>query len=323
MHARVKVILSILLSFPFVAFADASEDGKRVVCRRDDRELMRYRYGSDVVKPYVEELRTPAGVNVLRDSPSDHKHHHGLMFGVAVDGIDFWGERNLYGHQVGRRERVSVVSEGGSEQKPGQGFVSTVSDGCKQQLDWKSPKDSATLLEEMRQVQVARIGDGKPTLLTWQTRLSVPKGKASVKLTGAAYFGLGMRFVESMDKGGSFCNADGKAGVEGTNAVRSRWCAYSAKVDGKPVTVLMFDHPRNSRHPATWFTMEKPFAYLCATLNLEASPMVMEAGQPLLLRYGVALWDGKPETAEIEKVYQQWVDTPALDDGAIDTKPAN
>ena len=43
-------------------------------------------------KFYIKELFTPGGVQVLRDSPPDHKHHHGLMFAIGVDGVDFWGE---------------------------------------------------------------------------------------------------------------------------------------------------------------------------------------------------------------------------------------
>ncbi len=71
-----------------------------------------------------------------------------------------------------------------------------------------------------------------------------------------------------MDRGGRFVNADGKSGVDGTNDARSAWCAYTAEADGKPVTAAMFDHPANLRHPATWYTMNKPFVYISGTLNL-------------------------------------------------------
>jgi hypothetical protein len=136
------------------------------------------------------------------------------------------------------------------------------------------------------------------TLVTWQAQLETA-GKDSVRLTGSTYFGLGMRFVRSMDVGGQFVNADGKTGVSGTNAARSAWCAYSALADGKPVTVAMFDAPANPRHPATWFTMDQGFAYLAATLDLSRQPLVIEPGKPLKLCYRVAVWDGKTEAAKI------------------------
>jgi len=110
-----------------------------------------------------------------------------------------------------------------------------------------------------------------------------------------------------MDTGGRFINADGKPGVAGTNAARSAWCAYSAAAGGKPVTIAMFDLPANPRHPATWFTMDSHFAYLAATLDLSKQPLVVQAGKPLELTYGVALWDGQIEAEPIEKLYRRLV----------------
>ena len=73
------------------------------------------------------------------------------------------------------------------------------------------------------------------------------------------------------------------------------------------VTVAMFDHPDNPRHPATWFTMPSSFAYLSATLNLEKEPMVLSESQELDLTYAVAAWDGKIAAQEIQKTYENWL----------------
>jgi hypothetical protein len=149
------------------------------------------------------------------------------------------------------------------------------------------------------------------TLLTWQTRLEPAEGKPSIKLSGSHYFGLGMRFVQSMDGADDFFTPAGKAVGETVRGnerlVRGKWCAYAAEVDGKPVTVAMFDSPANVR-PAWWFIMAKPFAYMSATLNLHREPLVVEAGKPLTLIYGVAVWDGKAKADEIEKLYARWLE---------------
>jgi hypothetical protein len=137
----------------------------------------------------------------------------------------------------------------------------------------------------------------------------VPTGKASVTLTGSHYFGLGLRFIRSMDAVGEFRNADKKPGAVyrgEERLVRSNWCAYTAPVEGTVVTVAMFDHPDNPRHPATWFMMAKPFAYLSATLGLHETPIEIAAGEPLILRYGVVLWDRAAESDEIDSLYQNW-----------------
>ena len=136
--------------------------------------------------------------------------------------------------------------------------------------------DRQTYCSRARTIKACRVDKLAATVVTWQSELYSPRTRAdSVMLSGSHYFGLGMRFVRSMD-GGEFFNADGKEGTifrGEERLVRSNWCAYTAAIDGKPVTVAMFGHPDNPRHPTTWFTMAKPFAYLSATMNLHEEPL--------------------------------------------------
>ena len=155
-----------------------------------------------------------------------------------------------------------------------------------------------------------RAADFGATLVEWRCRLQPPPGKDSIVLTGHHYHGLGMRFLPSMDTGGRFFNADDKIGeiVRGDERLTpAKWCAFTAKADGKPVTVAIFDHPQNPRYPARMFTMSKPFAYLSATRNEWKEPLVVKADKPLELRYAVALWDGEVDKATVEKLYQRWL----------------
>jgi hypothetical protein len=176
-------------------------------------------------------------------------------------------------------------------------------------IDWLKPGSQELLLKEHRTIEVSQGTDLGATVLIWQSKFEVPAGKKSATLTGAHYHGLGMRFVKSMDTGGRFRNADGKPGTVfrgDEQLVRSTWCAYTANANGKPVTVAMFDHPDNKRHPATWFTMTKPFAYLSATMELHKQPLKVTSGKPLVLRYAVVLWDGRVETDQINQLYKRW-----------------
>jgi hypothetical protein len=178
------------------------------------------------------------------------------------------------------------------------------------QIAWVGPEGGQMLAREDRKITTyVRRGLGA-SLLTWQTKLQPPEGKSSIKLAGSHYFGLGMRFVQSMDGADDFFTPEGKAAGETVRSnerlVRGKWCAYAAEADGKPVTVAMFDSPANVR-PAWWFIMAKPFAYMSATLNLHREPLVVEAGKPLTLTYGVAVWDGKVKADEIEKLYARWL----------------
>ena len=264
------------------------------------RQLLRYRYGDVPFKPYIESLRTPAGVNVLLDAPPDHLHHHGLMYAVNVDGVEFWGEPSGAGRQAPRYlQLLSPAAVGGLYRT-----------GLIQTLQWIGPEGKGIMLQEKRIIEAWRSTDLDASLISWQSVLHAPPGKPSVELTGRNYFGLGMRFVRSMDNNGQFFNANGGLDVAGTNDVSSRWCAYAAQADGQPVTVAIFDLPSNPR-PARWFTMDKPFAYLSATPDLHHKNLTLDKKNPLRFRFGVALWDGLADAKQIESLYRRWIRLPA------------
>jgi len=292
------MVISSCVTYSVQSIGVTPDDGALVV-RVGDRVLLRYRYEGVPYKPYVQQLFTPEGVNILRDAPADHLHHHALMFAVAVDGVNFWEEQQQPGRQ--RHQSFTHYVKAGDANMPDAA-------GFDEQLEWVNPRTDDLLLQEVRTIRVCQTKDQNATVLQWVAKLSPPAGKDSVTLTGSPYFGLGMRFVVSMDSGGQFVNAHGQTGVENTNDKLAKWCAYVAKADGKVVTVAMFDHPDNVRHPATWFTMEKPFAYLSATLALYKEPLKITAAKPLVLKYGVALWDGQVQTEQIDKLYLRWVD---------------
>jgi hypothetical protein len=273
-----------------------------ILVAADGKTVLEYRCTPSPLKPYVKQLATPAGVQILRDSPADHKHHHGLMFAVGVDGVDFWAEEAGAGTQ--KPVAIEDVKMGLQGNVDKAGFV--------QQLEWIDPRGPKTLLAERRAIEVAVVKTPKPaTLVTWNTRLRTAPGIESVKLDGHHYYGLGMRFLVSMDQGGRFFNSAGdpQAGARGEvvrgseRLVPAKWAAYTAKADG---TVAIFDHPKNPRHPNKMFTMSPPFAYLSATLNLWKEPMSLQAGQTLDLRYGVAMWDGEMPAEVVESLYTQW-----------------
>jgi len=271
-------------------------DANSIRVRAGQASVLLYRYGAVPFKPYVKELYTPGGLNVLLDAPSDHLHHHGLMFAVAVDGVNFWEETPAAGRQ---RERSSAIVEmaqhGGG---PSGGY--TVG------LVWTDATGRKESLAEQRTIEVCQVDTLGATVVTWRSRLSVGKERQSVTLSGSHYFGLGLRFVRAMD-GGEFFNAAGKEGTifrGEERLVRSDWCAYTATMEGTPVTVAMLGHPSNPRHPTTWFTMAKPFAYVSATLNLHEEPLTIPSGKPLVLKYAVVVWDGKVDKERIDQAYR-------------------
>jgi len=260
-----------------------------------ERIVTLYQFRGVPFKPYMKELWTPDGMNVLRDAPADHLHHHGLMFALEVDGIDFWGETEGCG-----RQEHHLLS--------GSNYVGDEGDRCGRFVDelrWLGP-DHRVLLDERRTMDTC-IG-ATAVVVTWRSELRRPTGMEPARIGGRHYFGLGARFVEAMDTGGAFFNADqreGKVYRGDERLVSSRWCAYRSRIDEHDVTVAMFDGPDNPR-PATWFTMTEPFAYLAATMAYHEKEITLPPGETLTLVYGVAVWDGAPTAAQIEASYTRW-----------------
>jgi len=290
-----------------VLTAGASAADLKTVCDKDtitvkdgDRVSMVYRSTPGPFKVYVQEWYTPGGLQVLRDSPHDHVHHHALMYAIGAEETDFWGEAPQHkpGKQVPRGEgEVTVEAADGKRRAV-----------IRQKIDWGGVNGDH-LLVETRTLTLDPVSVPGASLLTWDSHFEVAKGRDSTELWGRKYFGLGVRFVTSMDKLGKFLHADpdaSQAAGGSDKTLRADWCAYAAPVDGKPVTLAMFDDPKNPRHPAAWFTMTSPFAYMSATLNLADEPMTVVAGKPIRLRYGIALWDGTVEAEQVGQAYRAW-----------------
>ena len=296
-----KKILILLLIWTLFGLTGFAEEARRVTPIKQPvkRIVYEYRHLKVPFKPYILKLCTPSGINILRDAPKDHKHHHGLMLGFTVEGGSFWDE------QAKRKPGTQKTTKIGPK-KDGR-LVSAI--------DWVK-FDGKKVAVEKRSLEQVLLPGVNATVLDWCSTLACAEGLKKVDITGQHFFGLGMRFVESMDNGGRFFfdEQHGKSTVvRGDERItKARWAAYTAKVDGKPVTVALFDAPGNPipMHAFTMGDNSKAFAYLAATLDLyRRPPLELKADKPLTLRWGVALWDGEVAPKTVEAAYKAWLAT--------------
>ena len=287
------------------------------------RTIATYRATPAPNRPFLRELWTPGfGIQVLRDSPFDHRHHHGMMFALSVDGRDFWCDTptGAIGRQVPKP--LEDVQLGGAADTSRVTFT--------QPLDWTAP-DGTVPLHERRTITAfadpkidapkTPIPGADPnkinvTLLTWRSILSVP-GSKPVKLGGSDFSGLGTRFVVSMDGKGKFFNSEGHESstpgpdgqaIDNKRVTQSKWCAYTATADNRLVTIAMFHHPKNPTHYFCHLHILNGFAFLTGALGVDQKPIEVKPGTPLDLRFGIALWDGEVDKDRVEAVYQKWVE---------------
>jgi methane monooxygenase PmoA-like len=284
-----------------------------VSVRQGDRLLLEYRYDGVSHKPYVARLTSLSGINVLRDAPFDHLHHHALMFAWRINGVNFWEEVAGSGREVHDQWRELRIATSKAGEKDGEELSERAI--LRELLLWTGPNGDV-FLEEDRILTIPETAANEPCVITWQSTFTVAADAADAVITGSNYNGLGMRFLEPMDKGGHFQNEAGGNEVEGTKEQPAKWCSYTAAVsDQQPVTVVMFDARSNARHPARWYTMDQPFAYLAATLGLHVEPLQIPAGQQLTLRYGISVMDGVIDRETLNRAYARWQQQPEIGSG--------
>ena len=292
-----KLPLCCPLAIALMAVASAAEVPQPIPLRAADGPVIAlWQKAANPNKPYIAQLYAPGDkpVPLLEDSPPDHFHHHGLMFAIGVDDTDFWSEKAI--KNAGRQEAADSLA-------------AAAGDGFTQKLRWLAT-DGTRLLDETRRVRVRATGKGAEAVnwLDWESILTPAAGRDAVRLFGSHYFGLGMRFLPAWANKAEllFSNTTGQTVVRGDEKLTpGAWAALRCDIDGHPVTVLMIEHPANSR-ATKWFTMGQPFCYLSAALGLDSTPAQLKAGERWTLRYGLAIISGPTDTARLTKLAAEW-----------------
>lgn len=278
---------------------EATQQPNAWTLRFHDRNVMVYSFAPGTYKPYVKELHTLRGENVLRDAPSDHLHHHALMYGIAVNGIDFWSEKPGCGVQKTVKTAAPEVVTN-AQGKPQASFTQTI--------HWLVPQDAflpdtskVALLVEQRTLTLILDETTSETALQWVSRFQVGSKTNQVRLSGDIYFGLGMRFREDLDPVARHLNSGNTPDLSDRKQDVSAgdWGSVSFDVPGKPATLVMYGHPDNPGGPARFFSMRTPFAYLSATQGLDKNSLVYQAGESFQLQYTVLLY---PELKSPESI---------------------
>jgi hypothetical protein len=269
-----------------------------------------YQFKNVPYKPYIKELYTPAGYNILLDAPHDHLHHHGLMYAVSINGVSYWEETEAAGMQLHEGIDMTEILDGKDPQN-----IKTILACFTEKLTWaplgnvgdaKKPSlGEVAVCTENRRILTWFHEKQNANILVFKTSLDVPVDGDSITISGAHYYGLGMRFAPSMDNVGVFINAENSPGVVFRGEERlaeADWCAYIVEKSDHPVTVAMLA-PLNSK--TTWFTMPTPFAYLSATLRYHENTIEIKPGSRHALTYAVAVWDGVQSAEQIQSLYKE------------------
>jgi len=264
---------------------DSKADRGELVVRYQGRKLLVYAFATNQFKPYVRELYTLRGENVLRDAVPDHLHHHGLMYAVYVNGVNFWEERDAPGFE----KHVELPLHSARIDAKGMPVADFT-----ELIHWVAPTNktapdslAAALLVEQRILTLTIDEKNLEVALRWESRFQVGPNAGKVTITGPNYDGLGLRLPESFDHVAKFQNSAGLpyTSPDTHNVIAARWTSVSVIMNGREVMLVMFGHPDNAPGDGFFFSMLDPFAYLTATQGVDKKPLEYSAGDKFSLSY--------------------------------------
>ena len=271
-------------------------DGERLVTLyRAREELPR----GESPKPCFAPIHTRSGLLVTEYRPADHLWHTGLYFGwVHANDANLWGGP-WFLPQKGRYEYVERSH--GVQRHVRFAGKRVAEDGAaiSEQLEWLDGGDQP-IAGEQREYAFTALEHGAGYYWTIETHVTPVGEKLVLGASRAArYSGLELRmgppFAPARHR-----SSEGLIGHESIMRQRARWVSASG---AGGAAVVMMDHPRNPRHPVTWFTRENLLgAGLLMTGDVEVS-----RHQPLRLRYGFAILDQDPEVEQIEALYRRYL----------------
>lgn len=273
------------------------------------QKVMVYSFVPQKFKPYVQELYTLTGDNILRDAPHDHLHHHGLMYAIKVNGINFWEEISGSGVEKPIRTAKPVLS---SKTMKG---VALPQATLSQEIHWVAAQDAflpdfalVSLLVEHRTLTLTIDSAQQEVALEWKSQFEVGTKTNTITLSGSTYHGLGMRFRQDLDP-----VAVHSIGGTRPNLANNRqdlsaapWAAVSFPAPAPSSTIILAGARANVRGEPTFFSMLTPFAYLSATQGLDKEPLVYHSGDKFELRYLVLLYPSVQSSEFIDKRVKAW-----------------
>lgn len=266
------------------------EESGQLVIRIAQNEYARYHFAPNRPKPYLFPLRAPNGLSLLADSPTDHRHHHGIWLGHGrVNDTDFWAERHNTGRIV-HREFASC--ESGEE-----------SGSFTEVCDWQAASGERVLTDTRTFTFYDTPAEAR--IFDIEIVLSAPDDR-TITLNQTNEAGLPhIRVAESLSPkgGGIMVNQEGKRNERQTYRQKSSWVDCSGKLGRIVCGLAIFDHPDNPDYPTYWFTRD--YGPLSPNYGFfYADPIEITPEHPLRLRYRFYTHTGDSVEGKVQEAFE-------------------
>lgn len=292
-----------------------------------------YIYPTTLKKPVLFPLRTAEGTIVTRSFPpgpgerTDHPHHVGLWFNYGnVNGIDFWNNSDAIKPQD--REKMGTIEH--------RRVIATKNGSTKGELEveseWLGP-DSKPMLKE-RTLYVFRGSSGMRTIdrITTLTALDRKisfaddkEGVLGLRVTHALELPnekpetfsdasgrvTNVGQMDSKSATGDYLTSEGKHGAD-VWGTRGRWCSLSGRVNQRPVTITILDHPQNPGFPTYWHARgyglfaANPLGEKALSNGQEELNFSLDPNQSVTFRHRILILSEPASAEHAEKAYQEF-----------------
>jgi hypothetical protein len=260
-----------------------------------------YRHGAHLM------AFSPAGRLVTGDYPPDHYHHRGIFFGWTKTDFegrapDFWN--------MGKDKSGKLTGEVRFDALP-ERWSGTVHAGFISKHRWFDHTSGAAkpVLDETWRVTIydaTKAADGRPVHVFDLETTQTCAGDSPLKLPKYYYGGLGYRGSRQWDDKKNFfvLTSEGETDRVKSNQNPCRWIALSGKVDDQLCGLAILDHPANFRSPQT-VRVNPNNPQTCHSVS-ETGDWAIEPGKPYISRYRFVTFDGAPDKAAVESLWQDY-----------------
>jgi hypothetical protein len=274
---------------------------------------------------HLHPVYSPSGKLLTANHPPDHPHQRGIWMSWTKTEFgqghpDFWNMgKDKSGELTGEIRFDKLLNHWGGPVHGG--FTST-----HRWLDHTSGAERDVLLEtwdlkayhlpghpdtgaanDKEKVQTAAPG----IFLLDLTSTQAVSGNEPLKLPKYHYGGLGVRgsaLWDAVDKVTMLTSSghDRKTG----DATKARWVWLGGEVEGTPTGITVLIHPDNFRFPQP-LRLNPKNPQICVAPSADGDWSI-EPGKPLVLKYRIVLMDGKPDAAELERLWIDYAQPPKV-----------
>jgi hypothetical protein len=267
------------------------------------RELTRYRFAANLMKPYWYPIAGPADRSLTRighpHDPVGHSHHYSVWIAHAdVGGANFWADNNA-GRVV--QQRVELFDD------TPQAAVMITSNA------WLEPAKGKAVMFDRRRAEVRWLGNDQWVFFV-DLQLESPKeGPVTLGKTPFGLFSVRMaKTIGVLDGGGRILNSEGQVNEKQVFRKPARWVDYSGPVTNEVSGgITLMDHPANLTHPTPFHVRDD--GWMGVSLTHLHGPITLAPGKPLRLRYALWVHPGVPGGKQIEPHWQDFARMPAAD----------